>query len=88
MAPRVEVHNLETAIAFVKRSRRRPAEIRVDIKGWVRIKREIRGLCRVLETPYSAVPKAEKWLWHERRALMKLAPIQILGVPVRLEKSK
>lgn len=78
----MDATNLESAVLFVKTNRTKPKQISVDIKGWVRIKRDLSKLFFILPTPYSQVPSDEKWLWHEHKALMKRAPIQILGVPV------
>ncbi len=55
-----DAHDLKTAIAFVRRSRKRPEQIRVDIKGWVRIKRDLNALSMVLPTPYSPLPSNQR----------------------------
>lgn len=78
----VDATNLETAKSFIRNSSTKPSKIRVDIKGWVRIKRDIRALSWVRETPYTMLPKAERWLWHQKKALMKNTTILVLGIPV------
>lgn len=79
----VDAQDLRSAVQFVKKSRRCPSEVRVTIKGWVRIKRDILQLSRVQPTPYSRIEPDMKWAWHSHREMMKVAPINVLGVPVK-----
>ena len=78
----IDATNLESAVRFVK-ANRQVKEIRVDIKGWVRIKRDLNQLSLALPTPYSQVAPEDKWLWHEQKAMLRHQHVKVLGVPVR-----
>lgn len=78
----MDAANLEQAIKFIKAHR--PKQVNVDIKGWARIKRDLNKLSMLIDTPYMQIHPSERWLWHEKKALMRRAEIRILGTPVKM----
>lgn len=76
----MDAHNLHSAIEFVRKNK--PKQIRVDIKGWVRIRRDLKNLSILLDESYLRTPVEYRWLWHEKKALMRLSKVQVLGVSV------
>lgn len=77
--------NLQETVKRIK-SDRQIKELRVDLKSWARIRRDLQQLNLVQPTPYSRVPNNEKWLWHEHKAIMRLAEIRVLGVRIICER--
>lgn len=75
--------NLKDAADFIKRARRPPASIEVSTKAWVRIRRDLQQLSRVLPTPFSAVAPEDRWLWHENKKMRRHVELRVLGVPVK-----
>lgn len=75
--------NLQQMIKMIKNDRN-VKEIEVDIKLYVRIRRDINQLSRISPTPYSrCVDDWEKFAWHQQRALMKAAPVYVMGVLIK-----
>lgn len=77
--------NLQDAIKRIK-SDRQIKELRVDFKSWARIRRDLQQLNFIQPTPYSQTPASEKWLWHEKKAMMRFAEIRVLGVRIICEQ--
>jgi hypothetical protein len=77
----IDATDLNSAIAFIKQHN--PDVVRVSIKGFVRIKRDLVALHRCRRLSYSETPKDERWLWHQRKAMEKASQqIMVMGVPV------
>lgn len=77
--------NLQEAIKQIKTDRQ-IKELRVDLKSWVRISRDLRQLSFVQSIPYSQTPENEKWLWHAKKAISRFAEIRVLGVRIICER--
>lgn len=78
--------NLQQIIKIINSNRdiREIGEIDVDIKSYVRIKRDINQLNRIQFMPYSrCVDDWERFCWHQHRALMKAAPVCVMGVLIK-----
>lgn len=75
--------NFRQALERIK-SDKTMTELEVDTKSYVRIRRDLKQLSTVLETPYSrCIDDWEKFAWHQRRAMMKIAPMTIMGVLIK-----
>ena len=53
--------------------------IKTDVKGFIKIKRELNNLSRTRPQLYTETPDEDKWLWHEAKAARRYQKIYIMG---------
>lgn len=76
--------NLKQAIEHINQEK--PIILYVDIKSYVRIKRDIEQLTLIKPTPYSlCFSSFEKWAWHNLKAMRKQAILMVMGTEIKIK---
>lgn len=77
----VIAYNLNKAIKYINQYQ--PEIFKVDIKSYVRIKRDIEQSVPFKPTSYSScIGPFEKWAWHNLRAMRKQAKLMVMGIEI------
>lgn len=76
--------DLKQAIHYITEVR--PSVLLVDMKSYVRIKRDIEQLTPMKPTPYSRCSDSfEKWAWHNLKAMRRQAQLMVMGTEIRIK---
>lgn len=75
------ISNLKQAIEFIH-NHPQIKELKVPMKAYVRIRRDLKQLSFTIETPYTSVPKEDKWLWHADK-ILKINNDYLLRIPIK-----
>jgi hypothetical protein len=76
--------DLKQAIKLINEEK--PSILYVDMKSYVRIKRDIEQSILMKPTPYSrCVDSFEKWAWHNLKAMKRQAKLMVMGTEVRMK---
>ena len=78
------ISNLKQAIEFIH-NHPQIKELKVPMKAYVRIRRDLKQLSFIIETPYTSVPKEYKWLWHEHKHMMRTSEVKVVGIRIVLD---